>query len=88
MSLPLFCDAFPPSLFALYGYIGWVPTLELTVQIRRKPAAGWILATFETDDLHNGLFIETGTLWDSAGQLVARSRQLAMLLTPNPESAP
>jgi len=79
MALPLFADAFPPSLFAKYGYIGWVPTLELTVHIRRRPSPGWVLASFETDDLHGGLFVETGTLWDSEGQLVARSRQLAML---------
>lgn len=79
MALPLFADAFPPSLFAKYGYIGWVPTLELTVHVRRRPSPGWVLASFETDDLHNGLFIETGTLWDSEGRLVARSRQLAML---------
>ena len=80
-SLALFCDAFPPSVFALYGYIGWVPSLELTTQIRRRPAPGWICAELRTDDLHNGLFVETGSLWDSTGELVARVRQLAMLRT-------
>jgi len=78
-ALVLFADAFPPSVFAKYGYIGWVPTLELTVQVRRVPSDGWICAVFETDDLQNGLFVESGSLWDSNGELVARSRQVAML---------
>ncbi|MDG2262551.1 MAG: thioesterase family protein, partial [Actinomycetota bacterium] len=53
--------------------------LELTVHVRRVPAEGWVRAVFETDDLHNGLFVESGSLWDSNGELVARSRQVAML---------
>ncbi len=79
-SLPLFADAFPPSLFPKFGRIGWVPTVELTVHVRRRPAPGWIQARFECDDLHDGRMIETGTLWDETGAVVARSRQLGLLL--------
>jgi len=81
MVLPLFADAFPPSLYSLYGRVGWVPTIELTVHVRRRPASGWIQARFECDDLHDGRMIESGSLWDSTGALVARSRQLGLLLT-------
>lgn len=81
LGLALFADAFPPSLFTKLGSIGWVPTLEMTVQIRRRPAPGWLAATFETDDLTGGRFVETGTLWDSTGHVVAHSRQLGLLLT-------
>ena len=80
LALLLFADAFPPSLFALLGTIGWVPTLELTVHVRRRPVEGWIQARFECDDLVDGRMIETGALWDESGRLVARSRQLALLL--------
>lgn len=80
MSLPLFADAFPPALFAKLGRVGWVPTIELTVHVRRRPADGWCQARFECDDLAGGRLIETGTLWDSAGRVVARSRQLGLLL--------
>ncbi len=80
MALPLFSDAFPPSLFSKYGRIGWVPSVELTVHVRRRPAPGWIQARFECDDLIDGRMIETGSLWDSTGSLVARSRQLGLLL--------
>ncbi len=79
-SLPLFADAFPPSLFAKFGRVGWVPTIELTVHARRRPADGWCQARFECDDLIGGRMIETGTLWDSTGRVVARSRQLGLLL--------
>jgi len=79
-SLPLFSDAFPPSVFPRRGFSGWVPTIELTVHVRRRPAPGWIQARFEVDDLDGGLLIESGTLWDSTGAVVARSRQLGMLI--------
>ena len=81
LALPLFADAFPPSLFAKLGRVGWVPTIELTVHVRRRPAAGWVQARFECDDLAGGRMIESGTLWDSTGRVVARSRQLGLLLT-------
>ena len=81
-ALPLFADAFPPSLFARFGRVGWVPTIELTVHVRRRPAPGWIQARFECDDLVDGRMIESGTLWDSTGAVVARSRQIGLLLTP------
>ena len=79
-SLLLFTDTFPPSPFGVLGVVGWVPTLELTVHVRRRPAPGWIQARFTTDDLHAGRMIETGCLCDSTGALVAQSRQLGLVL--------
>jgi acyl-CoA thioesterase len=79
--LPLFADAFPPAVHARIGRVGWVPTLELTVHVRRRPVDGWIQARLTCDDVAGGWMIETGTLWDESGALVARSRQLGMLLS-------
>ncbi len=79
-ALVLFADAFPPAVFSLLGPVGWVPTLELTVHVRRRPAPGWIAARFHTSDIADGLLVEDGELWDETGTLVARSRQLGMLL--------
>ena len=76
----LFADAFPPSVFGLLGNIGWVPTLELTVHVRRRPSAGWVLGQLHTRDLEDGRMIEDGYLWDSNGELLAQSRQIALLL--------
>ena len=81
LALPLFADAFPPALFGALGRVGWVPTVELTVQARRRPAPGWVMAAFLCDDLAGGRMIETGTLWDGTGAVVARSRELGLLLT-------
>ncbi len=79
-TLPLLADVFPPALHATLGRVGWVPTLELTVHVRRRPCPGWVQAHISCDDVAGGLMIETGTLWDSSGALVARARQLGMLL--------
>jgi acyl-CoA thioesterase len=82
--LVLFADAFPPAVHAAVEQVGWVPTLELTVHVRRRPAPGWVQARMTCDDVHGGRMVETGSLWDSSGALVARSRQLGMLLPPAP----
>ncbi|MBT4160621.1 MAG: thioesterase family protein [Gammaproteobacteria bacterium] len=78
-SLLLFCDSFPPSPLGLLGYVGWVPTLELTVHVRRRPSPGWIKARFRTDDLSRGRMIESGCLWDCTGALVAECRQVGLI---------
>lgn len=78
----LLVDAFPPSVFGLLGQIGWVPTIELTVHVRRRPAPGWMLGQFRTLDMIDGRMIEDGWLWDSEGHLVAQSRQLALVRQP------
>lgn len=78
--LPLFADCFPPSMFSLLGQTGWVPTVELTVHVRRRPSPGWIQARFETAEVGQGLCIEDGILWDEEGTLVAQSRQLALVI--------
>lgn len=78
----LFADAFPPAVFSLLGAVGWVPTIELTVHLRARPAPGWMLGQFHTVDLQDGRLVEDGALWDSQGTLVAQSRQLALLLDP------
>ncbi len=79
-SLVLFTDAFPPSPLAYLNDVSWVPTLELTVNVIRSPAPGWILAQFKTDSLKDGRMIESGSLWDSNNHLVAMSRQLGIVV--------
>ena len=78
-SLLLFTDCFPPSPLGALGPVGWVPSVELTIHARRRPAPGWIKASLRSDDLYEGRMIESGCLWDSAGALVAESRQLALV---------
>ncbi|CAN5403215.1 thioesterase family protein [soil metagenome] len=55
-------------------------TVQLTVHLHRKPAPGWIAARITTRHIVNGFHEEDCELWDQAGNLVAQSRQLAILL--------
>ena len=79
----LMADAFPPAVFGLLGQVGWVPTVELTVHLRARPAPGWLRAQFVAQDLADGRMIEDGALWDCTGRLVAQSRQLALVRLPD-----
>ncbi len=79
-SAVVFADTFPPSSFGLLGMVGWVPTIELTVNVRRRPVPGWVLGQFETRDLEAGRMVEDGLLWDEDGNLIAQSRQLALVV--------
>ncbi len=78
-ALPLFADALPPPLFRRVGFGGRVPTVELTVHVHRVPTPGLLRARFATRHVTGGLVHEDGELWDSSGQLVALSRQLAII---------
>jgi acyl-CoA thioesterase len=76
-------DAYAPTVFDLgVTGIGWAPTMELTVQVRARPAAGWLTTYFATRGLTDGYFEEDGEVWDQTGRLVALSRQLALVGRP------
>jgi len=47
------------------------------VHVRARPAPGWLKVRHETRNLAGGMFEEDCEVWDSAGRLVAQSRQLA-----------
>ena len=78
IALLTICDVLPPVTFDL-GMPGWAPTLELTVHVRAHPAPGWLKVRHATRTMAGGLFEEDCEVWDSAGRLVAQSRQLALL---------
>ena len=80
-ALPLIADALPPAIFDV-SPSGWVPTLELTVHVRARPAPGWMRCWFRTRFLVNGYLEEDGEVWDERGTLVALSRQLARVNPP------
>ncbi len=78
LTLLLVCDALPPVTFDL-GRPGWAPTMEFTAHVRARPAPGWLKVSHRTRNVAGGLFEEDCEVWDSAGRLVAQSRQLAKL---------
>jgi acyl-CoA thioesterase len=77
-------DGFPPTLMSRIP-IGWLPTVELTVHVLAPPAPGepWLRAELRTRTTAGGLVEEDGELWDATGRLVARFRQLGLLLPRN-----
>ncbi|MAZ87671.1 MAG: hypothetical protein CL693_08495 [Cellvibrionaceae bacterium] len=81
-ALLYFSDAFPPPAFTIYGPVGWVPTVDLSVQVRAKPSPGPIMCRFTSKALTDGTIEEDGVLWDSTGKLVLLSRQTAKFRLP------
>lgn len=80
LALAFFADVLPPTVFNHLGVMRWVPTLELTTQVRRRPAPGWVRLRMVTRHVSAGHFEEDGEIWDERGELVALSRQRAMIL--------
>jgi acyl-CoA thioesterase len=81
LALLLAVDVCPPTVFHL-GRMGWAPTVELTCLLRGEPAPGWLAFEAKATMLAGGWFDEEATVWDSAGLLVAQSRQLALAGRP------
>lgn len=79
LSLVQIVDALPPAVFEL-GLIDPVPTVELTVHFRAHPAPGWLRCAVRTRSLIDGFLEEEAEVWDAEDNLVAQSRQLALLV--------
>jgi acyl-CoA thioesterase len=78
-------DAWAPAAFVALGRFAAAPTLDLTIHIRRPlPPAGmtpedYVLGRFTTRLAVGGTWEEDGELWTPAGELIAQSRQLALV---------
>jgi acyl-CoA thioesterase len=77
LSLVALVDAAAPAVIELgKGSV----TMELTVHVRARPAAGpWMACRSMTKHIVDGYHEEDFEIWDSNGHLVAESRQLALL---------
>lgn len=76
LTLAVALDGLPPVVFGL-GATGWAPTVELTMHMRMVPAPGLLAVHARCRHVSGGWFDEEAEVWDSAGNLVAQSRQLA-----------
>jgi hypothetical protein len=74
--LALAVDALPPVIFGI-ARAGWSPTVELTWHMRAAPAPGLLRLAARSRHVSGGWFDEESEVWDSAGHLVAQSRQIA-----------
>jgi acyl-CoA thioesterase len=76
LSMPLLVDSTAPSVLEL-GVAS--TTVELTVYLRAQPAPGWLAGRQTARFVRGGYHEEDFEVWDSAGVLVAQSRQLAVI---------
>ena len=81
LSVLLIADSFPPAVLSSQGMVAWVPTIELSVNIRKIPTTDWLKCSFRTRFITCGLLEEDGEIWDQEGELVAISRQIAQYRT-------
>lgn len=77
LSVLLAVDAFPPPVFASQGMVAWVPTLELSVNLRSTPATQWLKCVFRSRFINDGMVEEDAEIWDENDTLVAISRQVS-----------
>jgi acyl-CoA thioesterase len=77
LALPLLVDSTAPSVLELGATSS---TIQLTVHLRAHPAPGWLACRATTRYVSGGYHEEDFEIWDSAGTMVAQSRQLALLL--------
>ena len=83
LSILLIADSFPPAVLSTQGMVAWVPTIELSVNIRNVPTTKWLKCIFRTRFITGSLLEEDGEIWDETGQLIAISRQIAQYRTHN-----
>lgn len=76
-SILLIADSFPPAILSSQGMVAWVPTIELSVNIRKIPTTDWLKCSFRTRFITCGLLEEDGEVWDQNDELIAISRQIA-----------
>jgi acyl-CoA thioesterase len=78
-------DAWAPAAFVALGRYVAAPTLDLTIHVRRSlPLPGmapedYVLGRFTSRLAVAGVWEEDGELWSPGGELIAQSRQLALV---------
>jgi acyl-CoA thioesterase len=77
LALVMLVDAVWPAVMEVGA--GASVTVELAVHVRARPAPGWLACRISTRFVSGGFHEEDFEIWDSAGTLVAQSRQLAVL---------
>lgn len=75
-------DAWFPAVFTLRAEPLYVPTVDLTIHFRDRPAAAydWSFVRFTSRHASTGFVEEDGEIWSSDGTLLAQSRQLALMM--------
>jgi len=78
----LACDSSAPTIFNSKLDVGWTPTVQMTINVRRRPPTDWLFMDTRSRFVTDGMIETDCELWTPDGELIAQSRQLA--LVPNP----
>lgn len=78
-AIVLAVDSFPPAVFNMNLPMSWTPTLDLTVHVRDPGPHVWLMCRTQTRFVTGGFLEEDAEVWDDQGNLVALSRQLALV---------
>jgi len=78
-SLLLIADSLPPAIMTTQGMQSWVPTIELSVNIRNLPQTEWLNCCLRTRFVSHGILEADGEIWDENENLIAISRQIAQI---------
>ena len=85
LALAAYCDAWLPTVYPRLRRPVPAPTIDLTIHFRTSlPLAeshpdDYYLCIFSSRLIREGFFEEDGEIWSRDGQLLAQSRQLALL---------
>jgi hypothetical protein len=79
LALFLIIDAMPPAVMSTQGMTPWVPTIELSVNVRNLPRTDRLKCSLRTRFITCGLLEADGEVWDEDGNLAAISRQIAQI---------
>jgi acyl-CoA thioesterase len=87
LSLAFFSDALFSPPFVRFSEPATSPTIDLTIHFRtslgglaERDPNELCLARFRTGVVHEGFFEEDGVIWDADGNVLAQSRQLAIIM--------
>jgi acyl-CoA thioesterase len=86
VALAAITDAWVPAVFSRLSQPVPTPTVDLSVHFRRTlplPDAGaddLYLSIFRAGVAADGFLVEDGEIWSERGELVAQSRQLAVMM--------
>ncbi len=73
----LVADSLPPAVMVSQGILTWVPTIEMSVNVRNLPKSRRLKCIFTSRFVDGGMVEEDGQVWDG-DTLVAISRQIAL----------
>jgi len=79
LAVLLLADASPPPVLRHTGPVQWVPTIEMSVQVRSIPSGTRLGFLSNTNFVTNGLTETDVELWSEKGEIVAIGRQLAVI---------